>query len=100
MSVAELLDLVSKGGVITLLVIWAWGFYTEKWVSGATYQRALKERDTFRDELFMTLRVADRATGISERAINTIAERSSHATHLEAERRLRSINEQKSNERT
>jgi hypothetical protein len=78
-----LVDLVSRGGLVTLLVLGLWGFYNEKWVSGTTYQRVLKERDAYRDELLTTLRVADRATRVTERSVGLAEDR------LYAERRLR-----------
>lgn len=82
-NVSDLSDLISKGGVVVFLVLAIWGFYNEKWVSGATYQRAIKERDQFRDELLTTLRVADRATRISERTFDVADAR------LDAQKRLR-----------
>lgn len=82
-SVGDLTDLISKGGVLLFLVLAVWGFYNEKWVSGATYQRALKERDQYRDELLTTLRVADRATRVTERTVDLADAR------LEAQRQLR-----------
>lgn len=83
-DVSSLLDLLNKGGVVVFLILVVWGFYNEKWVSGATYQRVLKERDEFRTELFATLRVADRATHITERTVDIADAR------LDAQRRLRS----------
>ena len=83
MQPADLIDLVGKGGAAAVLVIVVWGFWSEKWVSGATYQRALKERDAYRDELLTTLRLVERATHVSERSIDIADSR------LEAERRLR-----------
>jgi hypothetical protein len=69
-SASDLADLISRGGVVVVLVFAVWGFYNEKWVSGSTYQRAIKERDQFRDELLTTLRVADRATRLTERTVD------------------------------
>ena len=82
MPVNEFIDLVGKGGVVALLIIVVWGFYAELWVSGATYRRALKERDEFRGELLTSMRVADRATRVTERTVDMAGSR------LEAERRI------------
>jgi hypothetical protein len=69
-AISDFVDLISKGGVITLLVIVVLGFYNEQWVSGKTYQRALKERDQYREELFITIKVAERATMVTERTVD------------------------------
>jgi hypothetical protein len=82
-SLADLVDLIGRGGVVALLIAIVWGGLTERWVSGATYRRALRERDVFRDELMTVLRVADRATRLSERSFD-VAD-----SHLEAEKRVR-----------
>lgn len=82
-SLNGLIDLVTKGGITVFLLLAVWGFYNEKWVSGATYQRVLKERDEYRNELFNTLRVAERATRVTERTVDIVDAR------MEAQRRMR-----------
>lgn len=83
-DLSALIDVFSKAGPAGVLLFIVWAFYSEKLVSGSTHQRVLKERDSYRDELLMTLRVAERATTVTERAVD------SADTRIRAERRLRS----------
>lgn len=84
-DLSALLDVFSKAGPAGVLLFIVWAFYSEKLVSATTHQRVLKERDAYRDELLMTLRVADRATTVTERTV-AIAD----ARVAGAEKRLRS----------
>lgn len=86
-SLNDFLDLLNRGGVVLLLGLIIWGAWNDKWVTGATHQRVLKERDEYRNELLATLRVADRATRVTERTVDIADAR------LEAQRRLRQRSE-------
>lgn len=83
MDLAALIDVFSKAGPAGVLLFIVWAFYSEKLVSGSAHQRVIKERDAAMAELLTTLRVADRATRITERSVDIADAR------LNAEKRLR-----------
>ena len=69
MTVAELLDIVTKGGVIGLLMVIILGGWRRWYVWKWAYDELRTERDFWRDMALSGGRLAEKATGIAEQAV-------------------------------
>lgn len=69
MTVVDLLDIVTKGGVIGLLLIIIVGGWRRWYVWKWNYDELLTERNFWRDMALSGGRLAEKATGIAETAI-------------------------------
>lgn len=68
-----------------LLVVWA--FYTDRIVTWKTHQRALEERDEFKQEWADALKLAGRATTVADKALQ---DADYGGNRLQAQRQVRS----------
>lgn len=89
MSVADLLDLVTRGGSTAVLLLIVWAFYTDRIVTMATHKRVLRERDEFKQEWSDALRLLGQSTTVSDKALSVAAE-THGSTRLQAQRQVRS----------
>lgn len=69
MTFEAFIDLITKGGPTGVLLVVLWAMYTDRLVTGATYKRAIDERDEFLRQWTETLRLAGRAATVADKAL-------------------------------
>ena len=72
MTVEQVIDLVSRGGVITLLIFIGWGGYKQWWVWGWVYRERQDTVIRLREQRDEWQRMAMANSGIAEEAISRI----------------------------
>lgn len=66
-STQTIIDLISQGGALALLVFVVVGAVREWWFTGAAYRRLEVERDEWKQMALRSLDTADRAVTLVER---------------------------------
>lgn len=85
MTLADFIDLVTRGGSTAVFLVIIWAFYTDRIVTRQTHQRVLDERDEYKAEWADALKLAGRAANVADKALKV----EEHDSRLHAQRQIR-----------